>query len=52
MANFFETVLTVLKSDQRFVAEDGTFLRNSLIFMMMNDVHKYVVYQKRVLERM
>lgn len=30
MANFFETVLTVLKSDQRFVAEDGTFLRNAV----------------------
>ena len=30
MANFYETVLTVLKSDQRFVAEDGTFLRNAV----------------------
>lgn len=30
MANFFETVLTVLKSDVRFVAEDGTFLRNAV----------------------
>ena len=30
MANFFETVLTVLKSDERFVAEDGTFLRNAV----------------------
>lgn len=29
MANFYETVLTVLKSDERFVAEDGTFLRNA-----------------------
>jgi len=29
MANFFETVLTVLKTDERFVAEDGTFLRNA-----------------------
>ncbi len=28
MANFFETVLEVLKTDNRFVAEDGTFLRN------------------------
>ena len=24
MANFYEIVLTVLKSDERFVAEDGT----------------------------
>lgn len=30
MANFYETVLTVLKQDQRFFAEDGTFLRNSV----------------------
>ena len=30
MANFFETVLAVLKSDERFVAEDGTFLRNAV----------------------
>lgn len=30
MANFFETVLTVLKSDERFFAEDGTFLRNAV----------------------
>lgn len=30
MANFFETVLMVLKSDERFVAEDGTFLRNAV----------------------
>ena len=30
MANFYETVLTVLKSDERFVAEDGTFLRNAV----------------------
>ena len=30
MANFYETVLTVLKADDRFVAEDGTFLRNSV----------------------
>lgn len=30
MANFYETVLAVLKSDERFVAEDGTFLRNSV----------------------
>lgn len=30
MANFFETVLEVLKTDNRFVAEDGTFLRNAV----------------------
>lgn len=30
MANFYETVLTVLKSDERFVAGDGTFLRNAV----------------------
>ena len=30
MTNFYETVLTVLKSDERFVAEDGTFLRNAV----------------------
>ncbi len=30
MANFFETVLAVLKSDERFVAEEGTFLRNAV----------------------
>ncbi|MDO4648378.1 MAG: site-specific DNA-methyltransferase [Eubacteriales bacterium] len=30
MAIFYETVLTVLKSDERFVAEDGTFLRNAV----------------------
>lgn len=30
MANFYEIVLTVLKSDDRFVAEDGTFLRNAV----------------------
>lgn len=30
MANFYETVLTVLKSDKRFIAEDGTFLRNAV----------------------
>lgn len=30
MANFYETVLTVLKSDDRFRAEDGTFLRNAV----------------------
>lgn len=28
--NFYETVLEVLKQDQRFFAEDGTFLRNAV----------------------
>lgn len=30
MSNFYEVVLQVLKSDERFVAEDGTFLRNAV----------------------
>ena len=30
MANFYNTVLTVLKTDERFVAADGTFLRNAV----------------------
>ena len=30
MANFYETVLDVLKQDQRFFAEDGAFLRNAV----------------------
>lgn len=30
MANFYESVLEVLKQDKRFVAEDGTFLRNAV----------------------
>ena len=30
MADFYETVLTVLKQDERFFAEDGTFLRNAV----------------------
>lgn len=30
MANFYETVVDVLKQDARFVAEDGTFLRNAV----------------------
>lgn len=30
MENFYETVLTVLKQDKRFFAEDGTFLRNAV----------------------
>ena len=30
MANLFDKVLEVLKEDQRFFAEDGTFLRNAV----------------------
>ena len=30
MSNFYEVVRQVLKSDKRFVAEDGTFLRNAV----------------------
>ena len=30
MENFFDTVLNVLKQDERFFAEDGTFLRNAV----------------------
>lgn len=30
MADFYDTVLTVLKADERFLAEDGTFLRNAV----------------------
>ena len=30
MANFYETVVDVLKQDERFVASDGTFLRNAV----------------------
>jgi adenine-specific DNA-methyltransferase len=30
MASFYETVLDVLKTDKRFVAENGTFLRNAV----------------------
>lgn len=30
MSNFYEVVLQTLKSDERFVAEDGTFLRNAV----------------------
>lgn len=30
MANFYEIVLRALKSDERFFAEDGTFLRNAV----------------------
>lgn len=30
MTNLYETVLTVLKQDERFFAEDGTFLRNAV----------------------
>lgn len=48
MANYYEAVLEVLKSDKRFIAEDGTFLRNAvyeaamkmdkdLISLLLND---------------
>ena len=30
MADFFKHLLTLLKQDKRFIAEDGTFLRNSV----------------------
>ena len=30
MSNFFETVFSVLQQDERFVAEDGTILRNAV----------------------
>ena len=30
MENFFDIVLNVLKQDERFFAEDGTFLRNAV----------------------
>ncbi|MBR1924857.1 MAG: hypothetical protein IJ839_06290, partial [Ruminobacter sp.] len=30
MPNFYETVLDVLKQDNRFVANDGTFMRNAV----------------------
>lgn len=30
MGNFYETILSVLKTDERFFAEDGTFLRNAV----------------------
>ena len=30
MSNFYETVLDVLKQDNRFFANDGTFLRNAV----------------------
>lgn len=30
MADFYDTVLTVLKADERFLAENGTFLRNAV----------------------
>ena len=35
MADFYETVLTVLKQDERFFAEDGTFLRNAVYEAVM-----------------
>lgn len=30
MVDFYERVLSVLQSDPRFFAEDGTFLRNAV----------------------
>ena len=30
MSNFFNTLLNVLKKDERFFATDGTFLRNTV----------------------
>lgn len=30
MTNFFERLLAILESDERFLAEDGTFLRNAV----------------------
>ncbi len=30
MGNFYESVLALLKKDERFIAEDGTFLRNAV----------------------
>lgn len=30
MTNFYETVLEVLKQDSRFIADDGTFMRNAV----------------------
>lgn len=42
MTNFYETVLTVLKSDERFVAEDGTFLRNAVYEAAMKMDKKFL----------
>ena len=28
--NFYDTLLTLLKNDNRFIADDGTFLRNAV----------------------
>lgn len=36
MANFFETLVEVLKEDERFFAEDGTLLRNKVYESAMN----------------
>ena len=36
MANFFETLLEVLKADQRFFTEDGTLLRNKVYESALN----------------
>jgi len=36
MANFFETLVEVLKTDERFFTEDGTLLRNKVYECVMN----------------
>lgn len=36
MANFFETLVEVLKADERFFTEDGTLLRNKVYESAMN----------------
>jgi adenine-specific DNA-methyltransferase len=57
MANFYETVLTVLKQDQRFFSEDGIFLRNAVYeaamqmdanlihLLLTNERHKSSLFQ-------
>lgn len=36
MSNFFETLMEVLKADERFFTEDGTFLRNRVYESALN----------------
>ncbi|MEA4972336.1 MAG: site-specific DNA-methyltransferase [Candidatus Metalachnospira sp.] len=36
MANFYETLIEVLKTDERFFTEDGTFLRNRVYESALN----------------
>jgi len=36
MANFFETLVEVLKMNERFFTEDGTLLRNKVYESAMN----------------